>query len=102
MITKEIVEIELAREHGKAAVGIPRPFLGRPIPIKFYAVLVWIPQVQRLAYTVIAGSIQANARFAHPVQGIGKCGSSRIEDRGVKQPGCAGCWRRTALALPRV
>ncbi len=101
-MTKEIVEIELAREHGKATVWIARPIRRLPIPIKFYAVLVGIAQVQRLADAVVASGIETNARAAQPVQRIGKRCACGIEDCGVKQPGGARRWGRATLALPRV
>jgi hypothetical protein len=95
--------IEPAREHGKAAVGIARPFLRPSIPIKFDAVLVRIAQVQGLADAVIAGAIEENVCAPHPVQRIGKRGACWIEDRGG---GIARSfpapWRRAAPALPRV
>jgi hypothetical protein len=91
-MTKEIVEIERAREHGKATVWIARPIRRLPIPIKFHAVLVEIAQVQCLADAMVASGIETNARAAQPVQRIGKRCARGIEDCGVNSPVVPGAW----------
>jgi hypothetical protein len=76
-------EIERPGEHGELAVGAPRPFGHRSIAVKFHAVPVGIAEVKRLADPVVGGSVEGDAGFPQPPQGIGQRGGVRVEDRRV-------------------
>ena len=67
LLRQQSHQIEPVGEHRKVAVGRARPFLARPVPIQFDAVLVGVAQVKRLADSVVAGAVQNNARFYHAV-----------------------------------
>jgi hypothetical protein len=99
---EEVAEIERAGEHVKVSIGGHRPLYARPVPVKFDAIFVGIPQVKRLAHAVIGRSIKSNSRAPEPPQRIGQCRALRVKDRQMKQPGAAARRRRTAQAFPRV
>jgi hypothetical protein len=74
----------------------------RAVPIQFHAVVVGIPQVQRLTDAVVARPIQGNARVKDTTEGIGQCTPCRVQNRGVVQARRSRRRRRTTQALPGV
>ena len=91
-----------AVDHGERAVGIPRPFLLRPVPVELDAVLVRIAEIERFADAVVARAVELDAGLDQPAERIGERGARRVEDGDVVEPGRAGGRRRAAFALPGV
>jgi hypothetical protein len=51
---------------------------------------------------MVAGAIERDPGFHHPMQRVRQRCAGRVEDRGVEQPGRSGRRRGAALALPGV
>jgi hypothetical protein len=64
--SEEVTEIQRASMHLEFTLPVPWPLFLRPIPIELNPVVVRIPQVQRLAHSMICGSLQRYAGRAQP------------------------------------
>src|SRR3954470_1478857 len=77
-LLQKVVEIQPPREHRQLASGGARPCLGRTVPVQFNAILVRIPQVERLADTVVRSAVERNARPHHAAQSVGESSPRRV------------------------
>ena len=85
-LPQQLMQIEPPREHRQLPFGRARPGLLRTIPIKLHAVVVGVPQVQRLADPVIGGAVQLDFRIDQPPQGVRERGAGGIKNRQVVKP----------------
>jgi hypothetical protein len=58
---QEALHVQTLGDHVQLAVGIAWPFLLRPVPIQFDAVLVRVAQVERLTDAMVAGAVEGYA-----------------------------------------
>ena len=98
----DAVEVKPGREHGQAAVGVARPLVLGPVPIKLHPVLVRVAQVERFRNPVVRGPIELDIMFLQAPQGIAQIGPRRIKDGRVVKPCCARRRRRAAKAFPGI
>lgn len=66
--------------HCQLSLCRPRPFIFRPVPIKLYAIIIGIAQIQRFAHPMIARSVERDAMGHEAFQCIGKIGTRWIEN----------------------
>lgn len=92
----------MCRGHGKFTFRREGPFFTWPVPVKFNAVVVRIPQIKRLADAVVGRAFQWNVGSHQPAKRISESCACRIENRRVIKAGGSARRRRPAQTLPRV
>jgi len=80
---QECLQVQGTRVHAQLSLRVARPLAFRTVPIQFNTIPVRIPEIQRLADTVISGAIKPDAGINHPAQCIGQAAAVRIEDDRV-------------------
>src|SRR5262249_46178978 len=96
------VEVEPMRVHVNPSIRRMRPLLAGAIPVQFDTIAVRVPQIERLADAVVAGSFERYACFGQPAQRIRELRTVRIQDRKMIKT-CAPRRRRLAVeTLPGV
>ena len=68
------LHVERPRIHREAAGSVFRPLTLRPVPVQFESVAVGIPQVERLAHSVVGRTVQRHTVLDQPSQRIGQVG----------------------------
>ena len=54
--------------------GVPRPFLGRAVPVELDTVAVRVPEVEGLADPVVGGPLERNPRIEKAPQRVSQRG----------------------------
>ncbi len=76
--------------------------LTRTIPIKLYAILIRIAQINGFADTMIGSTIKLYPSIEDTAQRHGKIGSCRMQNGQMKQARGMAWRRRRSLALPSI
>jgi hypothetical protein len=87
---EERVEVQRTGDHRNATVGRARPLRLGAVAVELDPVLVRVAQVDRLADTVVRGTVDLVPRCDDSPECVGERRSVGIADRGVVQPRRAG------------
>ena len=101
-LRQQTPQIQRPRIHRERPICLFWPLLHRPVPIKLHAIAIRIPQIERLAHSMVCSCLKRYSRIHQPLQRIPQRRPRRIQNRQVIKPRRSGRRRLSARTLSRI